>query len=109
MTVKDLKTLIKNASYLDKEDKQQILDLFSKITLKQAEELAIVILYAEMKKQSMEFEKDILLTSVAGIFTEMNKNALKLAKKTVLNESKKDQNKKDQKVSDEILKKLENL
>ena len=109
ITIRELKKLIKKADYLDNVQKTEFLELLPKMTIQQATKLANMIFWAETQKNNLEFEKKVLTTGVAGIFTKMNKNAIKKTRKVVLEKMQNDQTIQDDIESAELLKKLKDV
>ena len=81
MTVKKLKQIIQNAAYFDDDEKKELIGLFNIMNLDQANELAKIILWAEVQKNNLEFEKKLLIKAIAEIFNQMNTVAVKEANK----------------------------
>ncbi len=106
MTVADLQNLIKETDYLNSKQKAEFLKLLPKMGIDEASDLANTLLWAQEQGQNLDTEKDLIVTGLNGIFTELNKNALKEAKKAVAGAMQSDQSEEDEKEMDKLLTEL---
>ncbi len=83
MTKKELVNLVENSSVLSEDQKKRVLKLIPGLSIEKLRQLAETLLQGESTLGEMRQTNDLYLARLNGLFTAMNKHAVKVAKKEV--------------------------
>lgn len=101
LKVRQLVQVIKNADYLNDEQKEKLLDLIIKLEIKDLKLLAGFVLWCEKQRKRLQREKEFIVASVAEFFAAWNKAAaVKMKKDFVRKLEEKDTFKSTQRMED---------
>lgn len=73
--------IIENAGYFSEEKKQKFVKLIPTMTDDQLDELSGIVEWAELQKANLDKEKNIMLTGFYKVFSSLNKEGSRRAKK----------------------------
>ncbi len=108
MNKEEIIQIIKNANYLNTEQKHEWIQKISNMTGRQLTEVEKILTSAEEQKVALEIEQNNILATIANAFAGMNDFASKISKEIVYKSAEKDQNSTDEKQIQKYLNEVEN-